>query len=101
LLREASAAWTEVLHTDEILARYGGEEFVVIFRGDGAVVAAELLRTIMPLTPMEQTFSAGVATWDGTEPALDLLNRADKRLYAAKNAGRRLVIGEPTSVRAD
>jgi PleD family two-component response regulator len=44
------------------------------------------------LTPMEQTFSAGVASWDGAEPVLDLLNRADGRLYAAKAAGRRAVL---------
>ncbi len=83
------------------MARYGGEEFVVIFRGDDAGTATAILREIMPLTPMQQTFSAGVATWDGNEPALDLINRADQRLYAAKAAGRRLVIGEQSPVNAD
>jgi diguanylate cyclase len=97
LLRECAAHWTDALSRlapNSFMARYGGEEFVVIFRGDGSRVAAEILREIMPRTPMEQTFSAGVATWDGTEPALDLLNRADKRLYAAKYAGRKTVVGE-------
>jgi diguanylate cyclase (GGDEF)-like protein len=97
LLRECAAHWADALSRlapRSFMARYGGEEFVVIFRGDGTRVAAEILREIMPLTPMEQTFSAGVATWDGVEPALDLLNRADKRLYAAKYAGRKLVVGE-------
>jgi diguanylate cyclase (GGDEF)-like protein len=97
LLRECAAHWTDALTRlapGSFIARYGGEEFVVIFRGEGSRVAAEILREIMPRTPMEQTFSAGVATWDGVEPALDLLNRADKRLYAAKYAGRQRVVGE-------
>ncbi len=33
LLREATAAWADILDDDEILARYGGEEFVVLFPG--------------------------------------------------------------------
>lgn len=102
LLREGAAHWADALTRlapGSFMARYGGEEFVVIFRGEGTPAAAEVLRAIMPLTPMGQTFSAGVATWDGVEPALDLLNRADRRLYAAKDAGRRLVIGEqPTTI---
>jgi diguanylate cyclase (GGDEF)-like protein len=101
LLRESSAHWADALSRlapQSFMARYGGEEFVIIFRGDGTLVAAEILRKIMPLTPMDQTFSAGVATWDGSESALDLLNRADLRLYAAKHAGRRLVVGEPAAV---
>jgi diguanylate cyclase (GGDEF)-like protein len=104
LLRECAAHWSDALtrlSPRAFMARYGGEEFVIIFRGDGARVAAEVLRKIMPLTPMEQTFSAGVATWDGTELALELLNRADTRLYAAKHAGRKLVISEQTSVGAE
>jgi len=97
LLRECAAHWSDALSRlapRSFMARYGGEEFVVIFRGDGTRVSAEVLREIMPLTPMDQTFSAGVATWDGVEMPLDLLNRADKRLYAAKYAGRKLVVGD-------
>lgn len=104
LLRECAAHWADALSTlapRASMARYGGEEFVIIFRGDGTLVAVEILRKIMPLTPMEQTYSAGVATWDGTELALDLLNRADLRLYAAKHAGRRLVVGDQAAVGAD
>jgi diguanylate cyclase (GGDEF)-like protein len=97
LLRECAAHWTATLTRlapQAFMARYGGEEFVVIFRGDGPQVAAEVLREVMQVTPMGQTFSAGVAIWDGAEPALDLLNRADQRMYTAKNAGRKLVVGE-------
>jgi serine/threonine protein kinase len=39
-------------------------------------------------TPLGQTFSAGVATWDGTESSDALTARADTIRYKAKNAGR-------------
>jgi diguanylate cyclase len=101
LLRECAAHWTDTLARlapRAFMARYGGEEFVVIFRDEDERVAAEVLRQIMSMTPMKQTFSAGVATWDGVESALELLNRADARMYAAKSAGRQLVVGEQVPV---
>lgn len=94
LLKEAAAHWTDALSRlapSAVMARWGGEEFVVLFRDLGPAAAATVLRRLIPITPMEQTFSAGVAAWDGAEPALDLLNRADARLYEAKAGGRRAV----------
>jgi diguanylate cyclase (GGDEF)-like protein len=96
LLRECAAHWSDVLNRlapGAFLARYGGEEFVTIFQGLTSAEVVVILTQMMPYTPMSQTFSGGVASWKGDEPALDLLNRADERLYAAKKAGRRRVIG--------
>jgi len=45
---------------------------------------AERLRTAQP----EVTCSLGVAAWDGQEEAAGLVARADRGLYAAKEAGR-------------
>ena len=39
-------------------------------------------------TPLGQTFSSGVAIWDGTETSDELVARADTGLYAAKENGR-------------
>jgi diguanylate cyclase (GGDEF)-like protein len=103
LLRECAAHWTDVLARlapGSFLARYGGEEFVTIFRGLSSAEVVAILTQMMPYTPMSQTFSGGVASWKADEPALDLLNRADERLYAAKKAGRRRVIGYSASVSA-
>src|SRR3954469_9129788 len=88
LLRGAAAAWRSVLRGVDAIARYGGEEFIVLLPhagGDGAAALVERLRSV---TPAGQTFSAGIATWDGAEPSDELVARADRALYAAKQAGR-------------
>ena len=53
------------------------------------------------VTPAGQTFSAGVASWDGNETSEDLIARADQALYQAKEAGRDriLVAAEPAPTR--
>jgi len=38
--------------------------------------------------PDDQTVSAGIAQWDGSETAELLLGRADRALYTAKKTGR-------------
>ena len=45
------------------------------------------------------TVSVGLATWpiDGRN-ATDLLGEADRRLFAAKNAGRNRVVGPPVHI---
>ena len=116
LLRECAAHWQEVLDgipvpteladarggiQATLLARYGGEEFAVVFRGLKVRPATEALRTALAATPGDQSFSGGVAEWDGVESPLELLNRADRLLYAAKAAGRRRVLGDQPGVRGD
>jgi len=92
LLREAAAAWQERLRTPDHLARYGGEEFVVLLPDATTEQAHAIIDRMRLGTPLGQTFSAGVATWNGDETSDELTARADTALYAAKNSGRNQVM---------
>jgi diguanylate cyclase (GGDEF)-like protein len=81
-----------MLRTTDLLCRYGGEEFSVLLPGATTEEAAEVLERLRAVTPQEQTFSAGLACWDGQEISEELVARADRALYAAKAAGRDHVI---------
>jgi diguanylate cyclase (GGDEF)-like protein len=89
LLKSAAAAWTGQLRAVDQLARYGGEEFIALLPTSGVAEACQILDRLRTATPAGQSFSAGVAVWDGTETSDELIGRADEALYAAKNAGRR------------
>jgi len=92
LLKEAAAAWRAQLRDPDVLARYGGEEFGVVIAGLAAPEALAIVSRLRPATPRGQTFSAGLAEWDGHESASELVRRADEALYLAKDAGRDRVL---------
>ncbi|GIF23688.1 diguanylate cyclase (GGDEF)-like protein [Actinoplanes tereljensis] len=96
LLKTAAAGWSAQIRHHDVLARYGGEEFIVLLPDCDAATAAETLGRLRAATPDNQTFSAGIATWNHEESADDLVARAHAALYAAKHDGRdRSVIAEP------
>lgn len=89
-------------------ARYGGEEFVVALPqtdlATGAEVAQRLNHSVAAYywgsihPPLAITISIGVAsTAELPQPytAESLVEAADRRLYAAKNAGRNRVVSNP------
>jgi diguanylate cyclase (GGDEF)-like protein len=88
LLKEATAAWQDQLRSADHLARYGGEEFVLFLPDATPAQARDILERMRLATPLGQTFSAGIALWNGAETSDDLTARADTALYQAKNAGR-------------
>ncbi len=86
-----------------LVARYGGEEFCVALFGlteDEAIQLAERIRQDVEsrseewlATGERVTASIGVAMPpDDPFTSLDLVNRADQALYAAKEAGRNRVV---------
>jgi diguanylate cyclase (GGDEF)-like protein len=94
LLRDAATAWQDALPADAFLARYGGEEFTVLLHGTAGEAYA-VLAALAAVTPAGQTFSAGVAGWDGHEEPPTLVARADTALYEAKRGGRARVWPPP------
>jgi diguanylate cyclase (GGDEF)-like protein len=92
LLKEAAAAWRAQLRASDLLARYGGEEFAVLLEDSSAGQAAEILERLRAATPLGQTVSAGVATWDAGEPPEQLVARADAALYVAKRTGQNHIV---------
>lgn len=96
---EALRRLTEVLDANtrlmNVSGRYGGEEFLSILPGEsaeGARTFAERVRgAVAELEGPDGarfTLSAGVATFaDGMQRSAELLDAADRALYAAKRAG--------------
>jgi diguanylate cyclase (GGDEF)-like protein len=96
LLKEATAAWRTRIRGTDLLARYGGEEFAVLVHDCAPAEAVQVLNDLRTMTPLGQTFSAGVAEWDGQESPERLVGRADVGLYEAKRAGRDRVAMAPS-----
>ncbi len=101
LLTGAAAAWSTGLRDGDLLARYGGEEFCVLLTGRTTAEAAAVVERLQALTPLGQTFSAGVARWNGRQTAQELLEQADRLLYAGKHAGRARVVTETADLPAE
>ena len=92
LIKETGARWRGELREVDVLARLDGVEFALILPGCGLGEAVEVLDRVRGATPRGQTASAGVARWDGEEPAELLMLRAQDALAAAKSSGRNVTI---------
>ena len=105
VLRAAADAIAGGLRGGDTVVRYGGEEFLVAVRGaegpEPARLAERIAGRIRALAVpgaggavVRPTASIGVAAWTEGDDARSLVARADRALYAAKDAGRdRVVLG--------
>jgi len=75
-----------------LIARHGGEEFSIVLPNCDLSLAEEIVDRLRAAVPHDQTCSAGVARWDGEQPADELMRAADCALYCAKRMGRNRTI---------
>ena len=92
LIKEAASAWTGALREVDLLARLDGAEFGVLLPGCTLGEACDVVDRVRDVTPRGQTASAGVARWNGEEPADLLVMRCADALATAKAAGRDMTI---------
>ena len=97
VLRRFSRQVAEAIRETDRLARFGGEEFLVLMPCTGseaAAMAADRVREAVATVDwraaaagLAVTASAGISVARADESVEALLDRADKALYEAKNAG--------------
>jgi diguanylate cyclase len=105
LSRVADALSRAFLRKSDFVARYGGEEFAIVIPEvtlqNSKRLTARLLEGVRGLVfdeiaaGLKVTASVGVAELAAGESAESWLQRADRALYEAKNAGRDRVVEAP------
>jgi diguanylate cyclase (GGDEF)-like protein len=101
VLQAVANTMKTTMRNTEYCARYGGEEFLIVLTQtniNGALIGAERLRTNIEKIPFPDigsdfkiTVSIGLSEYKMREDMDDLIARADKALYRAKNGGRNRV----------
>jgi diguanylate cyclase (GGDEF)-like protein/PAS domain S-box-containing protein len=109
VLRSVARTMAANLRAFDFLGRWGGEEFLAVIQCVGVAdlcrVAARCRElagcTGVPVAggSVRVTLSAGVAVVEERASPAEMVELADQRLYAAKNAGRNRLVG-PVEVRA-
>ena len=102
VLGRVAGAIAAGLRETDIVARWGGEEFMVMFTDTDEETAKRVLLRIQASLAqtcvteadpsLRVTFSAGVGNHLRDETLTRTIDRADRALYAAKAAGRNLVL---------
>ncbi|MFA5905219.1 MAG: diguanylate cyclase [Desulfobacula sp.] len=107
ILREFASILSDCFRPYDLVGRYGGEEFVVVAMNIDILQTRNMLERIREVvksrvfdfngTLIRIAFSAGVANTGETGQEMtveNLIQKADERLYLAKNQGRDRIITE-------
>jgi diguanylate cyclase (GGDEF)-like protein len=94
----------KMIRKNDIAFRYGGEEFIVLLpetEASEAINVADRIRTCFSQTNqvrhdtsthVYKTISIGVAQYQSGESSSQLIERADKFMYAAKSSGKNRIV---------
>lgn len=100
LLKEVALRLNTCVRAVDTVSRHGGDEFIILLPeishpDDVTLVADKIIRTInSPIQIADYTLnvttSIGIAVYpiNGSDDARELMKKADKAMYAAKDAGR-------------
>ncbi|MCE3026489.1 GGDEF domain-containing protein [Salinicola sp. DM10] len=104
VLHHLAGVLSDALRGEDDVGRVGGEEFLLLLPETGiaeAVTVAERIRVRLARRPcqfsgqlMPVTLSMGIACADEGGHLQSIIELADRRLYAAKSAGRNQVVSE-------
>jgi diguanylate cyclase (GGDEF)-like protein len=108
VLQHVAALLQAAVRTEDVVGRWGGEEFLAVLPHTdetGASRIAERIRESVGTSPYTNnagdriivtTLSVGCATMVSGGDKDELIHRADQALYAAKSAGRDVVLSAPS-----
>ncbi|MCK8058132.1 MULTISPECIES: GGDEF domain-containing protein [unclassified Fusibacter] len=100
VLIEFGRFMTENTRSEDVIGRYGGEEFIIVQYGidlESAYAVIDRLREqvsqlVFGDEKVQITFSAGMESGKNVTTLEELVKKADKKLYEAKNTGRNKVV---------
>ncbi len=85
LLKSAASAWGSVLRTGDVITRMGGDEFLAVLPDCAPDVSRRIAERLRDAVPDEQSCSTGIACWDGSDSADELIAKADAAMYRTKS----------------
>jgi diguanylate cyclase (GGDEF)-like protein len=99
VLRDVGKTIKDALPEEAFAAKFGGDEFAVLLRGEhakGAATVADQVRAAVAGYEMSNrpvTVSVGYADWRISMGIDEVVEAADRSLYAAKSIGKNMVFG--------
>jgi diguanylate cyclase (GGDEF)-like protein len=96
LLRSIAQRWRADARAADLIARIGGDEFAILLPGADEVASQDVVERLLGLLPAGTAVSFGIAEWDLREDGVELMARADLRMYDAKRRGS----ARPSSARS-
>jgi len=85
-LKDVAAACDEEIKDVDLVARYGDDEFALLLTDCALDDAHSVVQRVKRAALKDQTCSVGVACWDGSETAEELVMRANNVLEEASKA---------------